>query len=294
MTAGATAHPLFPLVVAFAALRTTLLGDLDHGAALVATAEQAQETLGTRHLWLHAAAGTNAFFRGDTAEARRHAETWVELARPTGDPYEISHALIMLGSALHADTDQARAALEEAVRIARTEGIASALLYALIALATVLPPDDAEQQLTLLEEAINVGTKLGDRQAPAIAIAMQGGIAGQRGDHRVALRAAVNAAERHLEIGESISFTQTLLGAGIGLVKLGHLEAGAVMIGFSDAHGERWGPESFLEQLEETDSTLRELGEQQVAQLKEIGAAMHSADVVAYLRAHADEMLHEN
>jgi predicted ATPase/class 3 adenylate cyclase len=297
-TAGATTHPLFPLVVAFAALRTTLLGDLEHGAALVATAEQAQETLGTRHLWLHAAAGTNAFFRGEVAEAARHAEEWVELARATGDPYEISHALIMLGAAQFAapgkDADQAKLTLEEAVRIARTEGLVSSLLYALIALVTVLPPDDAEQKLKLLDEAIDVATKLGDRQDVAIAIAMQGGIAAQRGDHRVALRASVNAAERQLEVGESLGFTQILRGAAIDFVNLGHLEAGAVLIGFADARAERRGPELFLEQLEAAESTLSELGEQRVAKLKEIGAALRSTDVVAYLRAQADTVLQTN
>ena len=71
-----------------------------------------------------------AFYRSDFEEARRHAEEWVELARASGDPYELAHALIMLGSALQITEptlDAAIAAVDEAVRVARAAGIDAAL-----------------------------------------------------------------------------------------------------------------------------------------------------------------------
>ena len=123
---GAALHQLFPLVVAFAAMAATMRNDLDEAESLVEEAQQAQRTLGTHHLWVDAAAGTLAFFRADFAEATRHAQAWADAASETADPYEISHALILLATSLQNDPDRAVVIADEAVRVARDAGIASA------------------------------------------------------------------------------------------------------------------------------------------------------------------------
>jgi predicted ATPase len=46
-TPGAEEHPLFPLVVAFAAVASTLRGDLERAAQLVGNAQETQDALGT-------------------------------------------------------------------------------------------------------------------------------------------------------------------------------------------------------------------------------------------------------
>ena len=94
---GGDGHPLFPVVAAWAAWGATMAGDLERAEDLVATAERAQAALGTRLPSVARAQAILAFFRGDFEEARRHAEEWVELARASGDAYELAHALLMLG-----------------------------------------------------------------------------------------------------------------------------------------------------------------------------------------------------
>jgi hypothetical protein len=291
---GADVHPLFPAVVAFAAMGATMRGDLERGAVLVTKAFDAQAALGTQHLWVHAAAGTLAFFRGDFDETVRHARAWEQAARQAGDPYEIAHALILLASGLTQVDDSAGVvAVEEAIRTARNAGIASALLYALM-VRTSLPSDDPVHMLGLLDEAAQVGTQLGDRQGVANVATFRGIIAGRAGDWQTALSAFVDAVDLQLKIDASIPSRGSLWGVVFAFARLGSLEPATLLMGFLDTHLGRMPDHEFAELLASTDALLIQgLGEQQCAQLKAKGSTLDLVGAIAYLRAEAARALSE-
>ena len=122
-------HPLFPVVAAWAAWGAIMSGDFERAEEFVGTAERAQAALGTRLPSVARGRATVGVLPGDVERARPLAEEWVDLARASGDAYELAHALVMLGAALQfTDTlDAAIAAVDEAVRVARAAGIDTAL-----------------------------------------------------------------------------------------------------------------------------------------------------------------------
>jgi predicted ATPase/class 3 adenylate cyclase len=291
---GADAHPLFPVVAAWAVFGGALQGDLERAAVLVANAEKAQDALGTRHPSVYVAAATLDFFRADLDAARHHAHEGVELARSIGDPYEIVVALIMLGvSTQLSDPGGAVSVFDEAVKLARDAGIASALSAGLAALAANVPIEESARALALLDEAVEIGTKVGDRQAVANATQNKGSIAVRRGDWRTALHAIVDAAEQRLQLGELAMFQFSFSTAAFAFVGLGYLEPAAVLLGaIEPPSSDQRAPDWVRELFASTDAAMLEgLGERQVALLYARGEAMDPADAVAYLRTEADRVL---
>ena len=296
---GGDDHPLFPVVASWAAWGATTAGDFERAEDLVAVAERAQAMLGTRLPSVAHRRATLTFFQGNVEQARHHAQEWVGLARASGDAYELAHALVMLGTALRSTEetlDAATATLDEAVRVARAAGIDTALTFGLVHLAVCLPLEESQRALALLDEAIEVATRIGDRQGVSSAIWFRALLAARRGDWRTALRAGADAAEQKLELGDLLPANGCLHAAGIALCALGSCEPTAVLFGRADAStAERlridW-IDWIVELLAATDAALLEtLGEQQVATLAEQGAALETADAVAYLRAEADRVL---
>src|SRR5262249_56604312 len=111
------------------------------------------------------AQATLALFGGCFEDARRHAAEWVELARASGDAYELAHALTMLATAsqnTEPTFDPAIAAADEAVRVARTAGNDKALSDALPMLAGWLPYAESQRALALLDEATEISARIGD------------------------------------------------------------------------------------------------------------------------------------
>jgi tetratricopeptide (TPR) repeat protein len=236
-----------------------------------------------------------AFYRQDFEEARRHAEEFVELARKSGDPYDLADALTTLGGALQntePTIDAAIATTEEAVRVARAAGIDAALTAAFPMLAVWLPIEESERALALLDETIEIATGIGDRLGVANATAIKARIAARHGDWQTALKGAVDSAEQTLEHGDQGVASRALYTAGVALCALGSYEPAAVLFGKAEAIAARWGADWNLEMLAATDTALLEaLGEQQVAMLAARGAALDITDAVAYLHAEADRTL---
>jgi tetratricopeptide (TPR) repeat protein len=234
------------------------------------------------------------FFRGDFEEARRHAAEWVELARASGDDYELAHAHTMLASALQITEptlDAAIATIEEAVHVARIAGIDTTLPYALPNLATWLPYEESERALALLDEATEISTRIGDRWGVANATHQKGHIAARHGEWRTTLRAIADAADQNLQLGALANVGLCHL-AGVAFWELGLFEPAAVLIGKSDAMTEQRPPDWILEMKAATDAALREtLGQEQTLMLAARGAALDITDAVAYLRGEADRAL---
>ena len=231
------------------------------------------------------AAAILPFFRGDTAHARELAGEWVALARPTGDPYEIAQALTMLGAAQGADGDfdLARTTNEEAVRVARDAAIPSALSIALSILAASSPIDESDRILALIDEAIEVGTQIGDRIAVRAGISNKGWVAAYRGDYTLALHAAVESAKGFLQDGDLGSGTPVIAVAAVALTHLGHPEPAAILDGFakhsSFPMGE-WATQLFSDA--ET-AMIAQLGQPEFDNLRAQGAAITLGDAYTYL-----------
>ena len=181
------------------------------------------------------------------------------------------------------------------MRVARAAGIDTALSLALGSLAIWLPYEESQRALALLDEAIEIATRIGDRQSVATAMSSRAGLAARRGDWRTALQAAVDSAEQRLELGDHVLLSTSLNWAGVALCALGSCEPAAVLFGKSDTMTERRAPAWEREMVAATHAALLEtLGEQHLATLAERGAALDIADAVAYLRAEADQALRQD
>jgi predicted ATPase len=300
---GAAQHPLFPVVASWAAWGATMAGDLERATTLVRRLDTAEATLGSRQAAACQGRAVVEFFRGDLDGARLHAEEWVERAREAGDRYELAHALILFGSTMQSDPARSLATIEEAVRIARDAGILSALSIGLTALSgqtfgsdraiADIPPDELADGLALLDEAVEVGTAIGDRQAVSITMTNKAFIAAQLGEWRPALRASADAAVQHLQLGALNGLFGPLWAAAIAFVGVGHLDVAAVLIGAADARGPRWwrGDWSGGIMGSTEAAVLEGLGEAPLAALRERGGALDPAEAVAYLRVEVDRVL---
>jgi predicted ATPase/class 3 adenylate cyclase len=290
---GASTNELYPLAVAYAAMGLTMRGELDRAAELVAIAEAAQVALGTTHLWVHAAAGALAQFQRDVETSRQHAEAWAERARAAHDPYELAHALILLGSALIPD-DPARAAAvaEQAVQAARQAGVASTLLYALLVQGMALTEPDPERALRSFQETAEVAAAVGDRYGEAVAIASKGAIALGRLDWQTALRAFAAAVEQHLKLGRPVA--GELIGVASAFAGMGCYEPAAILCGLNDAmFGENVGPLVTYDHLARgvEDAIAAAFDPDRLAELKARGAALDVPGAVSYLSTEVDRIL---
>src|SRR4051812_2288879 len=283
----ADTHPLYPVVVAFAALGALMRSNLDRAAALVAEALDAQARLGTDHFWVLTAAGVLAFARGEAETAEQYAEQWLALARERNDPYEISHALILLASARFGDPERGIPAADEAIQISRDAGIASALLYALIVRGNL--PADTTSALAILDEATDVARQLGDRHGVAVVEAFRGTIASRDGNWPLALRSVVDAVTAQYANDPSMIMAAPFFGISIALSRLGDFTSSAIALGFVQAHypGVVLDPVSAA-LLGETIGLLHEhLGRDERQRLRAHGAALDLQQMIAYAQEAA-------
>jgi predicted ATPase/DNA-binding SARP family transcriptional activator len=282
--------PLYPVAAAIAASGAIMRGDVDRAAKLVATAQEVQSRLGTDHLGVDGAAAVVAFVQGDVGRARLLAQTCVERARATEDPYEITTALIAQASTLYPEPAKVGTVAEEAVHIARDAGILSNLLYALILLLPNVAPEQTARRLALIDEAADVAYRLGDRQAIAMVDTQRAAVAILQKDWPAALHRLVDAAEAHVHAGQSQAFGGTLGMASIALAHLQRFEPAAVLAGAADGRMSI----TFIDEYWQTMVTasnqqiLDALGATRVEQLRAHGANLTFADAVAYLRNASD------
>jgi predicted ATPase/class 3 adenylate cyclase len=281
---GAHDHPLFPAVAAWAAWSAISRGDFDRADVLVAQGETAQTARGQPEPSLDRSAAILAYLRGNIALARHRAEEWVALARSTGDPCEIADALTMLGATQIGEYGSARPTLEEAVRVARDAAVPSVLSIALTTLSAAVPIEESERMLALIDEAIEVGTQIGDRIAVAGSIAGRGWVAAYGGDNEPALHAAVESAKRFLQAGD-LGTTGPLIGLGaVALTHLGYPEPAAVLDGAAQRLGFPTGREWELQLITDAETALAaQLGQAQLDTDRAQGAMLTHRAALAYL-----------
>ena len=115
-----------------------------------------------------------------------------------------------------------------------------ALVAALPNLATWVPLEESQRAFALLDEAIEIGTRIGDRYNVSNAMTYKARTAARLGDWPTALQASVDAAEQALELGALLVVKGSLFWAGVALCALGSCEPAAVVFGKANAIPERW------------------------------------------------------
>ena len=161
-------RPAGPALLAAAAFHAVLGSRLDRAAALEARRRDAEAALGMDF--------NLAGFRASTAldlfserpdDCVDGARRWVELARTAGDQYEMVSGLIAIATGTVAATGErsAGSASEECVAEARQLANPSSLSTALAVLGLHLVELDPMQSIPVFEEAIQVGTTVGNQQA---------------------------------------------------------------------------------------------------------------------------------
>jgi hypothetical protein len=283
---GAEVDPRFPDVASWATWSATLRNDLVPADAFAARLDAAQAARGRRSASACLGPAVLAFFRGDVEGARRRAEEWVALARPTSDRYELVLALVLLATAqrMTGDTDLARVSGEEAVRLARDAAVPSLLSSGLLALVQTVRIEEPTRGREILDEAIEVGTEIGDRVSVASATGMKGAMAAYHGDHAAGLYGAVDSVEQKLQLGDITTLGGDFDVAALSLAGLGHAEPAVVLRGAVTRFGNPGASAEWMERIADTDAALVEqLGRTRFDTLHAQGRALTPRNAVAYL-----------
>ena len=294
--AGGALDPLLPAVAAWGSRAAGQHGDYTRAEELIALAANAEAATDTRSPHVSMARASLAIRQGELDQTLRHSEEWVTRAAATNDDYELAYALIHLGTALGMGNlvDDATATLDHAVRVAREVGIDSVVARSLVMLAFVLPIEESDRALALIDEAIDTGTRIGDRMTISTATLTKSGIAIRRGEWQAALEAGVDAAEQWLRIGDLQAMAGSIAAGALALSELGHFEAAAILLGHADSITNRLWLGWAIVIVEASDAALTDaLGGEHAAALAARGAALTTADAVAYLHAEADRLILE-
>src|SRR5262249_37729063 len=151
------------------------------------------------------------------------------------DPYDLSSALIMLAAALQiSDPNAALATAEEGVQIARDAGISSILSTGLSLLASFLFQEHPDEAIGILDEARQVALLVGDRIAVSQVSSSHSALAIRSGDWDTALRAALDAADQKLALGDLATLPMARSAASVALAHMDAFEASAVLLGVQD------------------------------------------------------------
>jgi len=214
------------------------------------------------------------------------ARRWVELARSSGDRYEMVLGLTGIATGTGAAIGQrsAGSAARECVAEARQLANPSSLATALGVLGLHLVEVEPMQSIPLFEEAIQVGTTVGNQQAIRIA---QAGLArgyDLLGNEQASLQAYLRAMNVPPGAGHRHSLIAAFIGIASMLASSGHDEDAALLLGAADSifiPALAW----FRETREQTLAALKEsLGDDRVAVLLARGSTMTDDEAVAYAR----------
>ena len=118
---------------------------------------------------------------------------------------------------------------EEATRLARDGGFRNVLSISLSTLGSLLVERDPERALVVLDEAMQVGSEIGDHSAVSNAIITRAWIAALAGDWPAALTAAREGLDRVIETGELIQQQGIRILVAIALADRGRHEPAAVL-----------------------------------------------------------------
>jgi tetratricopeptide (TPR) repeat protein len=282
-------RPLGPALLAKAAVHAALSMDPDRATALDARRSAAQAGLGLEPEPGDFQAPALIAMLSGSPDAVDGAHRWVEVTRAAGDRYETVHALTLLATSISStDPAAAAAALQEALAEARRLANPSTLSWALTLVGIHETQLDSLESVAVLEEAIRVGTSVGNRQAVAMAYARLAGIYDELGDQSAALRAYLTALDLEAAAGNRQIIVGVFVRIASRLADSGDDEGAALLQGAADAmylHAEIPPVQMLVQTRAQTLAALAErLGGDRLTELLARGAAMADDEAVVYAR----------
>ena len=291
-TLGDDEHPLGPLVLAIAAYGRFVRGDLDPAMEMAEESLAAEQRLGLAPCGLHWRTLANVFYyRGRSAEAAAVCQRMVRAARASRDDARLVHALYMtaVGLASAARSEESGSLAEEALSLAQRVHNPTALASALYARAITLERLDPGRAASLLEQAVEHGTSVGNRWIVAFARTELISLAARRGDLDGALELAGVVIDTWHRAGDWANQWLTLRHVAGVFALHGEHEVAAVLRGaLRDASADLAMPieASDLRRLAAILERLPDaLGPVRLAELEAEGAALSGDAVVHYAQA---------
>jgi predicted ATPase len=160
--------------------------------------------------------GEVAFARGQFGDAESLFAEGLAASRQSGWTQGSARALVKLGAVamMLADTPRARAPLEEGLHLAETLGDAPTLALALYERGCLAMHEDDDRARALLEESVEIWSRLRHKQATAEALSALGRLAGRQKDRTRAVSFLEQAAATYRELGARIDLAWRLQEVG--------------------------------------------------------------------------------
>jgi hypothetical protein len=223
-------------VLAFAAFSALRRGDVEQAKAWRATALD-RATEAHQRLRVLDSAFVIAAFTDDVGAWLAIGEERVDLARATGDDYELARAVASCVGAYRARGDDATAVATEALEHAHRVGNPSGICSATMAAGQVLVDSDPNHAFELFAEAEHLAALAGNRSLASVVDGVRGFALYSSGATGAALRSSVNAMQVQLDVG----FVSFIMGNVMliidAFVEAGRDEDAAVLSGFFRASG---------------------------------------------------------
>jgi predicted ATPase/tetratricopeptide (TPR) repeat protein len=300
-TKGAMEHPLAPYVLAYVAVGRVILDQgTDDAMAIAQHALDLADELGVEHtVRLHSAVGSVALMTQHVDEAHEQAELAVSHAEREGDDYWTSAAYTVLAAAraFRGELRDGTESAERALAAARRAGNTSAISQAVNILGFTLTEADPDRALSLLDEAIELGSALGLPLPLGYALALSAQLHGRRGNAKEVAKRYHEALDVALLRGDLRQLGSILGQVSATLGDFGAAEAAAVIRGAAEAvmPGALLGVEvgtggagaRSRRHLEEA------LGRSLYATLREQGAAMDADGAIRYAVAARERVADE-
>jgi predicted ATPase/class 3 adenylate cyclase len=287
-------HPMLPDVLGWAAWSAVNRADMDRSRELIAEMHAAEQRLNAEPSALRLQGPTTlALFGGEIAKSIEHAERWVELARAAADDYQLVQGLTILGSAyLIEDPELAVRTLEEAVDLGRSVGAPGILSWALSVLGTFLVETNRPEALSVLTEAAEYATLVGNAHAAAHALTMAASIHGGQGEHDVALRMAATACDEARRVGTRLGIGGALFATATSLSDLGDHESAVMLAAFATAiYSGQWAGRVEAARRDLLGAATDALGAERVAELDRRGTNLTDEEAATLARDASEHAL---
>jgi hypothetical protein len=296
--AAADLHPLRPTVLAIAGYGRFVRGDLDQAMVLAEQSLAVERQLGLPPCGLHWRTMGNVFYyRGRAARAAEVCQWMVRAARASGGEARLVHALYMtsVGLASAGRADESGLLAEEALGVARRCQNPTALASGLYARGVTLEPVDPARAASLLEEAVEHASAVGNRWMVAFARTELVSLAGRRGDLDGALRLASEVIDTWYRAGDWANQWLTLRHVAVVLAQRGDHEEAAVLQGAVRLASAELALPIEASDLRRVGAILEQLphvlGPDRLADADARGAAMPAERVVRYTQHLIGQLL---
>jgi predicted ATPase/class 3 adenylate cyclase len=292
---AASANPLYPEAVAWAATVASTTGDLHRSMQLARDAldqAEAHSLAGRPRIRVLVHSSIVAMWSGQLELAERLTDEWIRIARSMDDDYYLAGGLNTAGAArlFSGDVETARVHFGESVTRARRAGNPSMLGFVTNMAAECVIDTEPERARDLLEEGLAAATSVDNRYAMGMNIGFSVFLHLRLDDWREAARCVLFAGEYWHNVGESLLLRGLCVAGAVAvLTEAGAHEAAARLCG---AVRTELVADRVKNHFDAAVTTLRDrLGEDGVAAYAAIGAAMDDDDIIAVLRTEISSRL---